>query len=169
MDEFQRLQGPRPPDPADSDLSSFSSLQKWDADFYGFRVPEAEFRQTWESTSAGQPAKPREFPGSQMFMAIMTGSNRYTAIPVPALAIFALPHVQESWIDKSTDPAVREAARAYFTAIDALTETQARVFERGVPGARVVRLKGAHYIFLSNESEVIRELSAFLAGLRQRQ
>src|SRR3989442_5602798 len=101
-------------------------------------------------------------------MAIMTSTKRYTAIPVPTLVIFAIPHLQENWINKSTDPAVREAARAYFTAVDALTERQAKAFEGGVPTARVVRLQGAHYIFLSNERDVISEIAAFLASLKPR-
>jgi pimeloyl-ACP methyl ester carboxylesterase len=168
MEEFQRLRGPRPPTQADPDLPSFSSLQKRDAEVYGFRIPEAEFRHTWDSTSDGRPTKAREFPGSQVFMAIMTSTKRYTAIPVPTLVIFAIPHLQENWINKSTDPAVREAARAYFTAVDALTERQAKAFEGGVPTARVVRLQGAHYIFLSNERDVISEIAAFLASLRPR-
>jgi hypothetical protein len=98
-------------------------------------------------------------------MTIMTGTKRYADIPVPALVIFVIPHVQENWINKSTDPVVREAARAYFTALDALTEKQAKALEGGVPTARVVRLRGAHYIFLSNEPDVRREMRAFLTGL----
>ena len=35
-----------------SDLASFSSLQKWDAEVNGFRIPEAEFRQTWDADSS---------------------------------------------------------------------------------------------------------------------
>jgi hypothetical protein len=61
---------------------------------------------------------------------------------------------------------VRGAARAYFTRIDALAEKQAKAFEDGVQTARVVRLRGAHYIFLSNEADVLREMRAFLAGLK---
>lgn len=166
MEEFQRIGGPRPPTPAQSDLSSFSSLQKWNAEVYGIRTPEAELRQTWDSTSDGRPAEPRRFPGSQMFSAILTGAKRYTAIPEPTLVIFAIPHLPDNWMNKSADPAVRAAARAYFSAIDALTERQVKAFEGGVPTARVVRLPGAHYIFLSNERDVIREMSAFLARLR---
>lgn len=166
MEEFQRIRGPRPPTPAESDRASFSALQKWDAEAYGFRIPEAELRQTWDSTSDGRPAKARDFPGAPMFMAIMTSMKRYAAIPAPTLAIFALPHVPESWIDKSADPAVKEAAKAYFTAVDALTERQAKSFEAGVPTARVVRLRGAHYIFVSNERDVIREMGGFLASLK---
>jgi len=65
-----------------------------------------------------------------------------------------------------TNPAVREAASAYYAAIDASTESQARALESGVPAARVVRLTGAHYIFLSNESDTLREMRAFLLSLK---
>ncbi len=166
MEEFLEIRGPRPPTRADSDLSSFSSLQKWDAEVNGFRIPEAEFRQTWNATSDGRPANAREAPGAPMFMAIMTGAKRYTAIPTPTLVLFAIPHLPETWMNTSADPAVRDAAGAYFTAVDALTERQAKAFQDGSPAARVVRLQGAHYIFLSNERDVVREVGAFLASLK---
>lgn len=165
MKEFQTA-GPRPPNPSESDLASFRSLQKWVAEVFGFRTPEAEFRQTWNIDSSGRPRNARDFPGAQAFVAIMTGERAYSRIPVPALVIFALPHVPESWIEKSTDPTTREAARNYYAAIDAATERQAKALEEGVPTARVVRVRGGHYIFLSNESETLRETRAFLAGLK---
>jgi non-heme chloroperoxidase len=165
MKEFQTA-GPRPPNPSESDLASFSSLQKWDAEVFGFARPEAEFRQTWDADSSGRPWKARNFPGAQVFSAIMTSGRAYTHIPVPALVMFALPHVPESWIDKSTDPTTREAARIYYATIDAATERQAKALEEGVPTARVVRVRGAHYIFLSNEWETLHETRAFLAGLK---
>ena len=168
MEEFLQIRGPRPPSPADSPLPGFRSLQEREAEVSGIRMPEAELRQTWESTSDGRPTKMRTFPGSPMFMDIMTRAKRHTAIRVPSLVIFAIPHLPESWIGKSTDPAVPEAARAYYTAIDALTERQAKAFEAGVPAARVVRLPGAHHIFLSNERDVLREMSAFFARLGER-
>jgi hypothetical protein len=93
-------------------------------------------------------------------------TDRYTDIPVPALVIFAIPHVQENWINESKDPAVRAAAKAYFTTLDALAVKQAKAFEGGVPPARVIRLRGAHYIFFSNEPDVLREMRVFLAGLK---
>jgi pimeloyl-ACP methyl ester carboxylesterase len=38
--------------------------------------------------------------------------------------------------------------------------------KNGVPTAHVVTLPGAnHYVFLSNEADVLREMGAFLAGL----
>jgi non-heme chloroperoxidase len=165
MKEFQTA-GPRLPNPSESDLASFSALQKWDAEVFGFPRPEAELRQTWDADSSGRPRKARNFPGAQAFAAIMKSDRAYTRIPVPALVIFALPHVPESWIDKSTDPTTREAARIYYAAIDAATERQAKALEEGVPTARVVRVRGAHHIFLSNEWETLRETRAFLAGLK---
>ena len=165
MREFQTA-GPRLPTPRESDLASFSSLQKWDAEVFGFPRPEAELRQTWEADSSGRPRKARNFPGAPAFAAIMTSERAYTRIPVPALVIFALPHVPENWIDKSTDPATRESARIYYAGIDAATERQAKALEEGVPTARVVRVRGAHYIFLSNEWETLFETRAFLAGLK---
>jgi non-heme chloroperoxidase len=165
MKEFQTA-GPRLPNPSQSDLASFSSLQKWDAEVFGFPRPEAELRQTWDADSSGRPRKARNFPGAQAFAAIMTSDRAYTRIPVPALVIFALPHVPESWMDKSADPTTREAARLYYAGIDAATERQAKALEEGVPTARVIRLRGAHYIFLSNEPDVLREMRAYLAGLK---
>lgn len=165
MKEFQEISGPQPPTPGDSDLVSFSALQTWQAQEYGFRIPEAEFRQTWDSTSGGRPAQPREFPGSSALMTMMTAANRYTHISLPALVIFSIPHVQETWMSKSSDPAVRKAAEAYFAAVDALAEKQAKAIEDSVPMARVIRLSGMHYNFLSNEPDVLREMGAFLADL----
>jgi pimeloyl-ACP methyl ester carboxylesterase len=55
MKEFVELQGsgPQPPSPSQSDLVSFSALQKWDAQVYGFQLPESEFHETWDSTPDG--------------------------------------------------------------------------------------------------------------------
>src|SRR5215469_45025 len=156
---FLQIQGrgPQPPSPSESDLATFSALQKWDSQVYGFHMPESEFRQTWDSTSEGRVTKQRDFPGSQMFMTIMTSSPKYADIPVPVLAIFAIPHVPDAWMTRSTDPAIHNAADTYYANVDRLAEKQAKAFEDGVPGARVVRARGMHCIFLSNESAVLRE------------
>jgi hypothetical protein len=129
-------------------------------------MPEAEIRQTWDTDPDGRPTKPHASPGAAMFMPTLTSGPRHASIPVPALAIFAIPHRPESWIQKSPDAAVRQAAQAYFQAIDAATEKQAKALEGAVPSARVVRLPGAHHIFLSNERDVLRETRAFLASLK---
>ena len=59
------------------------------------------------------------------------------------------------------------AQRAAYEARDEITTgAQAKAFEEGVPTARVVRLPHArHYIFRSNEADVLREINGFIAGL----
>jgi pimeloyl-ACP methyl ester carboxylesterase len=165
MADFQKV-GPRAPSPADVDLVSFSSLQNWDAKTYGFRTPEAEFRQIWEADPFGHPRRPRDFPGSQLFVAIITSSRTYAQIPVPSLVIFASPHTPEAWIAHSANPRVEETAKTYYAMLNAATESQANAVQAGVSTARVARLSGAHYIFLSDESDTLREMRSFLKNLR---
>jgi len=41
----------------------------------------------------------------------------------------------------------------------------AKAFEKGLPSARVIWLAHAdHYVFRSNEADVLREMNAFIAG-----
>jgi pimeloyl-ACP methyl ester carboxylesterase len=163
--EIQKLHGPQPPPPSGADLASFPALQKYYERVNGFRFPEGELRQQRESTSDGRVGKQRDLPGSALFMPLMMGTKRkYSDIPVPALVIFSNPHSQGRWVDDNLDPAVQTAARAYSTALSALTERQEKAVENGAPRARVITLPGAnHYVFLSNEADVLREMRAFLA------
>jgi non-heme chloroperoxidase len=93
--------------------------------------------------------------------AIHLGRQKYTQIPVPILAIYALPPNFENL--PSSDPKEREA----FESRTAVTsEAQAKAFESGVPSARVVRLPHArHEVFSSNEEDVTREMNAFIESL----
>jgi non-heme chloroperoxidase len=164
MKEFQEISGPQPPPPGESDLGSFSALQQYHRRVLGFTYPEAELRQQWDSTADGRLGKQRAFPG---YATIMAGMKKFPDIPVPARVIFGIPHSQGSWVDNSTDPKVSEEAKAYSAALTALTESQAKAFENGAPTARVVRLRSAHhYVYLSNEADVLREMRSFLSGLR---
>jgi hypothetical protein len=125
---------------------------------------EGELRQQFSTTPEGRVGKERDFPG---YATMLEGMKKYTNIPVPALVIFAIPHSQGKWVEDSTDLKVREAAKAYSAAELVLTTRQAKVFEDGVPTAHVVRLRGAdHYVYLSNEADVLREMKSFLGTLR---
>ena len=163
MKEFLDLRGPDLPPPGQADLTSFSALRKYFERVNGVRFPESELRQQWDSTPDGRVGKSRDFPGSVL---LLKGMKKYTDIRVPALVIFANPHTQGPAADNSPDPAVREANKVYSASLVALTERQIKTVENGVPRARVVTLPGAnHYVYLSNEAEVLREMRAFLMGL----
>jgi non-heme chloroperoxidase len=166
--EIQKLQGPQPPSPGAADLASFSALQKYYERVNGFRFPEAELRAPRELTPGGGVGKQRDLPGNMMLWTVLMGAKKYTDIPVPALVIFANPHSLGSWAGDNTDPSVRTAAEAYSAAMAALVERQEKAVENGVPRAHVITLPGAHhYVFFSNEADVLREMRTFVTGLRR--
>ena len=99
-----------------------------------------------------EPMTPPPGTASPVVEAIVAGMQRYHTIPVPILAIYAAPH--------------RESASAEDRE-DKMTLAQASAFEKGLPSARVVRLPNAgHVIFRTNEADVLREMHAFMAGLK---
>lgn len=164
--EMQELHAPQPPPPNESDLASFKALQRYYERVDGFPFPEAELRQQLECHSDGRVGKQREFPGGAMFMSLIAGTKKYTSIPVPALVIFANPHSLGAWVDNNTDPAVQKVASTYSTALAAFTQKQDEAVEKGVPTAHVITLHGAnHYVFLSNEGDVLQAMRVFVNGL----
>jgi non-heme chloroperoxidase len=99
-------------------------------------------------------------PRPPIIEAIQFGAQKYTTIPVPILAIFAVPHRFHGV--SASDPASKIAMEADLSR----TTAQANAFEAGVPSAHVVRLPNAdHYVFKSNEAEVLKEIDSFLAQL----
>lgn len=101
-------------------------------------------------------------PRSPISAALNYGTQKYTSIPVPSLAIYACPH---NWDRLPPDPSGRKAA---LIADDkARCTAWADTFKNGVPGARIVLIPNAdHYLYLSNEAQVITEMNAFLSSLR---
>ncbi len=147
-----------------ADRATFGAFQAWSQRTTGIAIPEAETREVYKPGDDGGVG----FPRSPMHVspAIMAGFKKYTDIRAPVLAIYAIPKAQAPWL-KDADPKVRSAYQAFMDQVDALTEKQVKEFENGVPGAKVVRLPNAnHYVFLSNEADVLREMNTFLASLK---
>jgi hypothetical protein len=62
---------------------------------------------------------------------------------------------------------VRAQATTYTAALSVLTARQMQIVEEIEPTARVVTLPGAdHYVYLSHEADVLREMRTFLGRLR---
>jgi non-heme chloroperoxidase len=100
-----------------------------------------------------QQARP---PMPPIVAAMMRGSERYTDIRVPALAVYALEGVS------GPEAPARKAVEAR----NQMKRDQAAAFQAGVPSARVVLLENAsHDVFQSNESEVLREMNEFIKSL----
>jgi non-heme chloroperoxidase len=107
---------------------------------------------------------PPSSPVPPVVLAINLGGERFANIPVPVLAIFACPH------NFDFDRALRDnpSLKAAIVANDTFTTSrQADAFAAGVPSAHVVRIANAdHYVFRSNETDVTREMNAFLSNLQ---
>ena len=98
-------------------------------------------------------------PRSPIGAALNFGMQKYTSIPVPALAIYACPH---NW-DRLPDSPRKTA----LIADDKIRCSRwADNFRKGVPTAHIVMIPNAdHYVYLSNEAQVVAEMNAFLDKL----
>ena len=124
---------------------------------------EKDLAETEKDYDAMPPAMLTGGPTPAVVQAILEGEQRYTKLPVPILAIFAIPYQMGPGSDKGS------AVLSEFEVRDEIaTEAQVKAFANGVPSARVVRLPHAnHYIFLSNETDVLREMNAFIGALHE--
>lgn len=88
------------------------------------------------------PSTPPRANPPTVAAAIQAGTQKHTDIKPPVLAIYAA-----------------EGPR---------TEACATAFEKVVPSSRIVRVPGAtHYVFGSNEAEVLKEPRDFISGLKK--
>jgi pimeloyl-ACP methyl ester carboxylesterase len=98
-------------------------------------------------------------PIPPVIRAIMDGMQQYTSLPVPILAVYAIPQDPSATADA--------ARRAANDAENRKAEVQVQAFAAALPTARVVRMPHAnHYVFNSNEADVTRELDAFIEQLK---
>jgi pimeloyl-ACP methyl ester carboxylesterase len=150
---------PRPPRP--SGAVSFASYRAWQSEAQGFALPESELRSVYETNPDGTMG--RHKTPARIHDAIGDGQKKrdYSAIRAPALAMFEYPRAEtrDNEKDQAAVDAFTEATRAY-------VDRWVRSLLRGAPGARVVDLPGAgHYLFLTRETEVLREIRNFVASL----
>ena len=150
------------------DRRSFQLYGRWQRRAMGIAFPESELRNVFATNADGSmgtyktPTSVRD--------AISIGMRRpdYSRIRVPVLAFFALPKPLEDQLQRYQPKNAEERAaieRVYAADVD-YAKTSIGKLRSGVPDARVVELVGAnHYVFLSNEPEVLREIRPFLADL----
>lgn len=165
--DLQALPSPHAPPPGKSDLVSFSALNSYSERINGFRFPEAEVHQELDTNPDGSPGAERQFSGQTMITKLIATPSKYKTIPVPALFIFANPHHLGAWIERSTDPSVRSEAKAYSAAMESLVTKQEKAIKSSIPSAQVITIPNAsHFVYLSNEAEVLRYIQLFITGLR---
>lgn len=156
-EDFQQFTktAPTSPPPGKDDVSSPSALVAWLRRDMGVPYPESEAHEVWSHN-----------PPDRIGKAILDGTKKFAQIKVPVLAIVAHPHDSSAELRSLTDPDQRARMEAFVSEMDARAEKQIAVFRKGVPGAHVVVLPNAHhYVFMSNEADVLREMKAFIEKL----
>lgn len=165
LEKLIRIENGRPPRPdaTPADLENFRAVQAWYARGAKVVLPEAEFRMMLATDSDGRPTmkfRRPPFVGQKIDM----GKQKYTNVRVPALGIFAV--MDDPGPANMDDREARANAESYIWFQNERAARQVVQFERDLPQGRVVRIARAdHYVFLSNESEVLKELNAFITSL----
>lgn len=126
---------------AGEELSSIGSRQ---ADkVAGLIYMDAGNSYAYYDSTVGDPFSKLDLaPLPPIHRAVLEGRQKYTRIQGPVLALYAFAGAPDHW------------------------EAQANAFEKGIPGAQVVRFpRASHYIFLVDEAGVLRRISTFIATL----
>lgn len=149
--------------PSAEDKASFGAMLRRMTLAIGGNPPETEIHETFQSEPDGRVGPPIGSP--DVSRKIFESPEHFTApIQVPILAIMSYP--QNKGFEFRPDTPEKIAAAA---AADANQARQIDAFEKGQPKARVIRIANAnHYIFISNESQVLTAVNSFLAILRER-
>ena len=142
--------------PSDAD----SRRMRLNTDIPAFEKSLREFERNLPRSPQGQSPPPPMTAQMAVSMAIMQGEQKYTDIRPPVLAIFASPHRPPPGMPS-------DSARRTWVLRDSMAMHQtADAFAKGIPSARVVQVPNAdHYVFMSNEADVLRETRAFIEGL----
>jgi non-heme chloroperoxidase len=161
---------PDSPPPEPDELASYAGLLRYVRRMNGAPIPEGEYLASFALTPAGSLGGRTMDP--RVPEAIVAGVQlpNYAAITVPALAIYAIPgsadDLMRPWYDAADLVLRRNVQREYEITI-AHRAAMKRGFEEGVADSRAVELLGAnHWVFISNEADVLAELEAFVARLR---
>ena len=86
---------------------------------------------------------------------------------MPVLALFEYPSPTGGPQYQPKNEEERAAIEAFSSATAAYVDRWVKNLNAGVPRARIVDLpRAGHYVFLTSDAEVLRELRRFVAGLR---
>lgn len=149
-------------EPDASDLKSFKAFHDFKVRQNGFEYPEAQLHASFNRNPDGSVG--RYNTSDRVHNAIGKGAlpRDYSRIRVPVLALFSTLSINYRYQPKNAQE------RAAIEEFDAATEVYVDRYKKNLlkakGGVRIVDLPQAdHYIFLSNEADVLREMRAFIA------
>jgi len=158
------MRNPPPPD-----KSSLAAYRDWQAKTQGVAFPESELRWLYAVNSDGSLGEYRV--SKHIRDALFAGLRRpeYQRIRVPVLAFFVIPPNAKALTERypmaSSDERAAIEQKCSFDRAVVMRHIQD--LKRSLPSARIVELPpgGNFYVFLSNKTELIKEIRSFAAGL----
>jgi pimeloyl-ACP methyl ester carboxylesterase len=145
----------------EADFQTYESARTWfQRCFYGFWSPalEADFRLNTTATTTTDTIF-KDAARSQGWR------QDYSRIRAPALVLYALATLEQRrpCVVRSPDRERARRARAFLDRRFRPYQLEGvNLVRRQLPNARVVEFKGHHFLFISNQDEVVREMRQFL-------
>jgi non-heme chloroperoxidase len=152
-------------EPGASDLRSFQAFHDYKVRQNGFEYPEAQLRASFDQNPDGSVG--RYNTSNSVHNAIGKGAlpRDYSRIRVPILALFGTLSINYRYQPK--DAQERAAIEEFDAATEVYVNRYKKNLQKAEGGVRIVDLPHAdHYVFLSNEADVLREMRVFLASVR---
>lgn len=153
------------PDPTDADMKSFHAYYEWQLQNRDAPFPESELRNQFDENPDGSVG---EFKTSdEIHRAVGDGAQKrdYSRIRVPILVFFPAIGGDSKYQPKNDTE--RAAIKAFNDATAVYVNRYKQSLVKASGGVKIVDLQRAnHYVFLTNESDVLRETQLFLAGLK---
>jgi pimeloyl-ACP methyl ester carboxylesterase len=168
-----KLPPPGQPPVCTEDRSTFATFRVFLQCRHGIAIPEGDLRQGFATAADGSVGSWRS--PDWVSRAIGTGrpARDYSKIKVPVLALnaavdFDLSHLKPDQPQPRNDEE-RALLIAFGKATQAVLDRWSANLKRGVPDAKIVDMPGAtHYLWMTREADVLREIHAFIAGLPPR-
>ncbi len=157
------------PDPSPFDKKSFSAYSEWRKQTMGVAIPESAWRDMFAKNPDGSVGAYKT--PDRVSEAIMAGNyaHDYSQIRVPVLAFVGYPELPQDQIAENhlTNAPDRTIVEAVFGTYVGMARHRIDRIRYAAGGACVVELWGAnHFVFLSNQDEVLHEMKDFIASLR---
>jgi non-heme chloroperoxidase len=156
---------PGPPKRTAADNSSVEAYQAYQRRTGDVPFPAAEIRNMYEMNPDGSVGKNRTPPYVGKGIDDGTIPKDYRGIGIPVLALIAVPKSPvEKWKDHppKTEEERHDSERSDEIVMEFIGRWENNL-KHADPPARVVELPGAHhYIFLAEQTEVLRQIKSFL-------
>jgi len=157
-------------EPPLADNSSFRAYRENQARHNQGVFPESELRQLFVENPDGSIGRYKASTGA-IHNAIGAGQKKrdYSHIRVPVLAFLEIPRPGDSPGYQPKNEEERAVIQGHADAIAAYVDRWMKNLKSGVPAARVIDLAAGHdkpaghFVFLTREADVIRELRTFLS------